>query len=291
MGSDRPSSRLLGALPHAGGSAAQGVLRPAAGEQLASTSTSRSAGIAALTVVERPRGIDLTRIDSAKTVRIWRVRGATASAVIAIALTQGCGGRSDGGATLDPPDLFVGGVLALQHPDCLVFADPSSARLLSGTLDRAIRDRYDAAVLVGSELSGPASRVTLESAEVSLGTIDGAKLHEFTFPASALIGPALPGGPAAWNVTSVPLVDDAAVLGDADMIVAEMRVSGTTLAGEPAQSQWFPFVIRICTGCLVSYPVEAIDPITGACVHTQGVALPDPPCRPGQDHMTDCRLL
>jgi hypothetical protein len=45
----------------------------------------------------------------------------------------------------------------------------------------------------------------------------------------------------------------------AGLVVAKVRVFGTTLGGEDVESSELAFPIEVCDGCLISYPADARD--------------------------------
>jgi hypothetical protein len=219
---------------------------------------------------------------------------ASFASLLALASTglAGCADNDSG--------LYVRGVLAIQAPDCVATADPSAAHLLGGVYDISIRGNlgYTAALLVGNQLvrrgdrdqlRTETSRVSLEGAEVTLLTETGSSITEFTVPGTGFVDPGTSDEPG-YGVMAAMLIPPG-VGSDGTRIVVEVRVFGTTLGGDEIESATLTFPITVCSGCLVTYPVEAIDPITGQCVLIDGQDPPDPPCRPGQDDPVDCRLL
>jgi hypothetical protein len=194
--------------------------------------------------------------------------------------------------------LFVRAVLAVQAPECAVKADPTSLHLMEGVLDVSLRDQYDAALLVGNQLvrrgdrdqlRTETSRITLEGAEVAVLDQSGNSVGEFSVPGTGFVDPGTSDDPG-YGAMSTTLIPPGMGASGSQMVV-EVRVFGTTLGGDEIESAKLTYPITVCSGCLVSQPLEATDPATGGCLATTGQDLPDLPCRVGQDDFVDCRLL
>jgi hypothetical protein len=76
-------------------------------------------------------------------------------------------------------------------------------------------------------------------------------------------------------------------LGSSVTVVAEVRVFGHTLGGDEIESAIFNFPIDVCYGCLVAFPLEAVE--NGSCLNATEAAPDFDGCRAGQDDPIDCR--
>jgi hypothetical protein len=75
-------------------------------------------------------------------------------------------------------------------------------------------------------------------------------------------------------------------------LVANIRVFGETLGGVELTSGDFTFPIDICYGCLIEYPLEALDAddqVGGLVCGVEGDGVSLEQCNPGQDEVIDCR--
>ncbi len=217
---------------------------------------------------------------------------AASSLALASAALTGCADNDSG--------LYVRGVLALTPPDCTITADPSALHLLGGVMDVRVRQGlgYSAALLVGNQLvrrgdrdqlRTETSRVSLEGAEVTLLTETGSSIAEFTVPGTGFVDPGSSDEPGYGSMAVMLIPPGVGTAGT--RIIVEVRVFGTTLGGDEIESATLTFPVTVCDGCLLSRPVEAIDPLTMECTAGAGEDPPDPPCRIGQDDPVDCRHL
>jgi hypothetical protein len=196
----------------------------------------------------------------------------------------------------DNSSMFIRGVLALQSPDCIAKADPSSTMLLEGVLDLAFRTNYQAALLVGNQLVAQGShdqvrtetsRIVVKGAIVTVRDAKGASLTSYTVDATGVIDPAS-GSDPNYGVVAVELIPDSLQLTPNTRVTADVQVFGDTLGDRSITSADLLFPIEVCYGCLVSFPADAIDPTTpNQCV---GTTTQDEPCFVGQDAPIDCRL-
>lgn len=195
--------------------------------------------------------------------------------------------------------LFVRQVIALPAGNCQAAADPSGLFWSSGVLDLALRDSYEASLLVGNQLvrrgsrdllRTESSRVIIRGAEVALLNDQKAVISEFSVPAAGFIDPGS-GDEPGYGVTSALLVPPGTATAGT-RIVAEVRVFGDTLGGDEITSAALAFPITVCNGCLISYPADADDPAQPGyqCASSGSDTSGDPPCRLGQDEAVDCRL-
>jgi hypothetical protein len=227
-------------------------------------------------------------------------------------LRRGCGwaavflGAWSIGCTDEQTGFFIQGNLVLESPDCVATAESSSALLLRGTLDVAIRPEYVATLLVGSQFASRGDKNNLRS-ETMIANITGAEVHlfkdtgerdgaPFTVPASGVITPDAGNDPGFGIVvatlvpalTGLQIAGELTSRGDVQTRVAEVIVFGKTIGGLDFESAPFNYVIRICEGCLVDFPTDALG-ATNTCTEPAQEAI-EPPCRFGQDDAVDCRL-
>jgi hypothetical protein len=200
--------------------------------------------------------------------------------------------------------LFIQGNAARIPPDCEVTAEETATLLGYGVLDVGLKLDYDASLLVGSQFTPRADKdnlrtetmiTTVEGAEVHLFDDEGAQLLEFTVPASGTILPEASdsAGYGIINATLIPQsVGDGLrgtlAPGQTVTRVAEVNVFGKTVGGVEVESAKIRYVIKVCQGCLVSFPSEALN-ANGECARfdQEPEAIP---CNAGQDAAVDCRL-
>lgn len=206
--------------------------------------------------------------------------------------TQGCADNESG--------LFVQAVLKIESPACTVQGDSSSVVLLGGVLDLAFRSNYVGALLVGNQLvrrgsrtqlRTETSRVVLKGAEVTVLDSGQSEVASFTVPGTGFVDPGT-GDDPGYGVMFAELIP-AGVGQSGQTMVVEVRVFGDTLGGDEITSAALTFPVSVCTGCLVSYPAAADDPVQPGyqCVtSSQGDTGIDIPCNFGQDDVIDCRL-
>ena len=202
--------------------------------------------------------------------------------------------------------LFVEGVMQLDSSTCVAKPDSSAILLAGGVMDVAFRTSYTAFVLVGNQLTQrgsreqlrtETSRITLRGAEVTLTTIDGKVLGNYSTVGTGFVNASAGDVPAyaAMSVDIIPsaLGTSAAVTG-AGTVLAKIRVFGDTLGNKAVTSSQLDFPIRICEGCLVGYPADARDPAAagGAYMCTSSASTTtstdEPPCVLGQDESFSC---
>lgn len=202
--------------------------------------------------------------------------------------------------------MFAVGVMALDKSTCVAKADNTSTLLAGGVMDVAFTQSYTGFVLVGNQLTQrgsreqlrtETSRVTLRGAEIKLTTIDGKLLGNYSTVGTGFINAAEGDVPsyAAMSVNIIPsALGSSSQLLDAGYVVAKIRVFGDTLGNTAVTSSELDFPIRICEGCLVTYPTEARDPTTagGAYKCTTSASTTttteEPPCVLGQDDSFAC---
>ncbi len=212
------------------------------------------------------------------------------------------------GCAENDSSLYVEGVLAPDSPSCEYSDDPGSAMLFRGTLDVAFRSKYEGIVLVGNQLAPRGNKAELDTetsglrirgSEVELTTSTGEVIQEFSVNSGGFVESNTSTSPGFGlaEVTMIPPAVGRDLAGELDgnrsatrTLIANIRVFGETLGGVEITSGDFTFPIDVCWGCLVEYPLEALDPMGNTYVcgaAGDGVALEQ--CRVGQDERIDCR--
>ncbi|MEY4543853.1 MAG: hypothetical protein RL685_48 [Pseudomonadota bacterium] len=207
------------------------------------------------------------------------------------------------GCTDEQSGLFIQGNAAREAPSCSVRAEASTTLLGYGVLDVGLKLDYDASLLVGSQLTPRADKDNLRT-ETMIAVVEGAEVHlfddegrpvvEFTVPASGVILPDDSGsaGYGIINATLIPqtqgdLLRGQLAPGQSVTRVAEVSVFGKTVGGLELESASLRYVIKVCMGCLVQFPPEALS--AGVCNRFDQPPATTP-CRGGQDEGVDCRL-
>jgi hypothetical protein len=234
------------------------------------------------------------------------VAGAFAAAGVG-ALTPAC---SDNNSSL-----FITAVLYDKAPTCVLTPDPTAEVLGGGVLDLAFTSSYQASLLVGNQLTSrgskstlrtETSRVTLRGAEIKLTDSQGNTLYNFSVNGTGFVDvsrgedsgfgifdaqliPAPIGTELIGKLRHLKEMPGADSLGTSDQVIALVRVFGNTLGNEDITSSELSFPITYCEGCLINFPLEALDPANSySC--TQGTQdVPQGGCRLGQDDPVDCR--
>lgn len=222
------------------------------------------------------------------------------------AIVVGLGILGAGAAcTEEQTGFFIRGNVVIEAPDCIASPEESSTLYSSGFLDVALTSEYIASLLVGSQLAPRGDKPNLRTetmitsitgAEVQLYESDGTLSTEYTVPATGTIAPdsSASAGFGIVTATLIPAAtaqDITATLpqGGVATRIAEIRVFGKTLGGLEIESSTFTYVIRICAGCLVNFPAEALD-ASGGCTASVTEFDGEGPCRLGQDESVDCRV-
>lgn len=204
--------------------------------------------------------------------------------------------------------MFVVGVMALDKTTCIAKADATAVILAGGIMDVEFVSSYRGFLLVGNQLTArgsreqirtETSRVALRGAEVTLTTLDGKLLGNYSTVGTGFVD-ASAGDVAAYAAMSVDIIPSALggsqALLDAGAVVAKIRVFGDTLGNIAVTSSELDFPIQICRGCLVTYPTSAADPsvpVGSPYLCTRAASTADTsndaaPCRPGQDDAFPC---
>lgn len=163
--------------------------------------------------------------------------------------------------------LFIEGVMALDRSDCVLRPEGNSVLLPSGIMDRALTSRYQAGLLVGSQLiqrgdkarlRTETARMSLLGAEISIESPAGGEL----IPAYSTIGTGFvnpsSGTEPGFGAIIVEIVPAGATLPEG-LVLAKIRAFGETLGGQEVESNEYSFPIQVCTGCLIAYPASAYD--------------------------------
>lgn len=165
--------------------------------------------------------------------------------------------------------MFIVGVQLRKSGACEVKPETDSALLASGTLDRLLSSEYQAALLIGNQVTQRGARerlrtetsnIALKGAEVKLETLQGASLAPpFSASGNGFVYAAegTDAGMADMFVSLIPASVSPNL--PPGTLVAKVRAFGTTLGGEDIESNELTFTIRVCDGCLISYPAEARD--------------------------------
>jgi hypothetical protein len=202
--------------------------------------------------------------------------------------------------------LFVVGVIALDPSTCVAKPDNTAVMLPGGIMDVRFTQSYTAFLLVGNQLTQrgsreqlrtETSRISLRGAEVTLTTLDGKAIGNYSTVGTGFVHNASGDVPsyAAMAVNIIPsaLATSDAVL-NAGTVLAKIRVFGDTLGNVPITSSELDFPIRVCDGCLVTYPSTAADPAAPAgtykCSTAASTVTTDEarPCVVGQDQSFPC---
>ncbi len=203
--------------------------------------------------------------------------------------------------------LFVVGVIDASSTTCVAKPDTTSALLASGTMDTAFTTSYTASLLVGNQLTQQGSReqlrtetsrISLRGAEVTLTTLDGRVIGNYSTVGTGFVDASAGDVPSyasmAVNVIPAALGGTDAVK-NARTVLAKIRVFGDSLGNSSITSSELDFPINICQGCLVKYPSDAADPTvvaggpykcTRAASATQTTDVE--PCIQGQDQTFSC---
>jgi hypothetical protein len=204
--------------------------------------------------------------------------------------------------------LFVVGVIRLDKTLCDAKADNTASTLASGVLDVAFTQSYTGFLLVGNQLTQrgsreqlrtETSRVTLRGAEITLTTLDGKALGNYSTVGTGFVNEAEGDVPsyAAMSVNIIPsaLGSNPALL-EAGTVVAKIRVFGDTLGNTAVTSSELDFPIRICQGCLVNYPTAAAELGPAGAAYkcskspTESQSTEPLPCLIGQDDGFPCTV-
>ena len=224
------------------------------------------------------------------------------SKTIAAGALLSCAALSMAGCAENESSLFVIGVFAIGETQCLAEPDSSAVLLSAGVVDRLLANGYQAAFLVGSHLTEQGSRekirtetsrLHIQGAHVTIYNTAGAEIAVPDAAATGLVHPASgtdPGLAAVFAQLIRPA--DFGALGAPGQIIVRVRFFGRTLGGQEIESGDYDFPVRVCDGCLISYPSEAADPTAppGQYLCDPGVQISTETviCNVGQDASLPC---
>ncbi len=223
------------------------------------------------------------------------------------AIFAACGGNSstsfanEGTPSADQQSLFLLGALKIDSADCVAQADATAAMLPGGIFDLAFSSSYSAQLLLKNRLAragfaNETEGVSLRSAEITLTTRDSSVLKKYSTVGVGFIDGATAS--AAYGIMSVTLIPAELALTEpvqsAQNLIAKIRVLGEAFNGMMLTSSELYLPIRVCTGCLVEYPVDAADPTPSPgsgylCTTSASEPAAAPaPCVLGQDLPFSC---
>lgn len=199
-----------------------------------------------------------------------------------------------------------------QNGACTYTDDPQQPQLFSGALDVGVRDNYFGVLLVGNQMiprgdpgnaRAESMRIHLNGGIVRLTELDGATISEFTSSAMGFADPQNNNAPD-YGVVGFTLIDapSAGILrgrlpnrAATVTVLAYVKAYGTTLGGKEIESDEFQLPIRVCNGCLVTFPAGTNDttqPGPNCLLAPSGAqgASTAAPCTIGQDEAVPCTL-
>lgn len=198
--------------------------------------------------------------------------------------------------------LFIVGVIDIGASTCVAKPDTTVVTLTAGVLDVAFASGYNAALLIGNQLTQrgsreqirtETSRISLRGAEVTVSTLDGKTLANFSSVGEGFVD-AQVGDVPSYGVMSVNMLPSALTGKDeirsAHTVLAKIRVFGDTLGNASITSNEFDFPITICEGCLVQYDSRDATQTAYMCSlpTTTMQTAQAAPCRLGQDQPFSC---
>lgn len=211
-------------------------------------------------------------------------------------------------------------IIANLVPDnsCVVSPNEQGPFLASGTLDLVVGVTYHLYPLVRNDMPSMAEMKSFSESDGRLEAhnvfLKEASLHysygnairlqetEKTVPIS---GTVFVNGLAAVPVEVIDLDMGNKLYGKPTLhtrsevdpyptsgLVVDVTIKGEMADGTEIQSNVFSYPIRVCRGCLLSFPPEADDQTNTEldCDNTSSQSIGDMPCHPGQDEVVDCRL-
>jgi hypothetical protein len=207
------------------------------------------------------------------------------------------------GCAENESSLYIEGVLAVEESGCVARPEPGATLRSFGVLDLALREDYTAVLLVGNQLSTQGdrnrlrtetARLVLTGAEVRIHDLADNLLDEYTVRANGFVDPAPSADSPGFGSVAVTIIQPESNIDVGDFIV-KIRVFGETLGHQEIESSELQFPLTVCRGCLISFPLEAleiIDAETGAvgCVADENDQIAEGFCAAGQDEPVDCRL-
>lgn len=204
-------------------------------------------------------------------------------------------------------EFFIKGVASFQG-SCTAQAQSDQLLLFEGVLDSSFERDYSAALLFGNQLTRTdrapdekvrteTSRISVQSAEVTVETGAGEIIKEYSVPVSGFADPTKSGEPG-FGLVAVPLIDAKTGIqlgntGNPVKVNTRVKLFGRTLGGVEVHSNEFNFLVTVCKGCLVAYDPTLND--AGAesqpnCLLPATSAATTAPCQVGQDAPVPCSL-
>jgi len=212
--------------------------------------------------------------------------------------------------------LYVQGVMlppiAMAGAACVFDPQPTAPlQLYQGILDIAFSNTYVPVLLMANEmvqrgssvqLRVETSRIQLQGATVRLTDATGAQITSFTALSGGFVN-ASDGNTPGYGAFAITVVDPDTVENvlrpqlmtryASKRVIAYIKPYGQSLGGLHVEAGEFEWPVEVCNGCLVSFPVDAQDPLrpTPNCLNAgTGAASVAQPCFFGQDQIIDCRL-
>lgn len=237
-----------------------------------------------------------------------RLIGSSLAAGIALVIASAC--------VENKGTLYVQGVMlppvAMVGMACLFDPQPTAAlQLDQGVLDIAFSNTYVPVFLMANEmvprgsqaqLRVETSKIQIQGATVRLTDATGAQITSFTALGSGYV-PESNGTSPGYGTFAVTVVDPDTVENvlrpqlktrySSKRVIAYVKPYGQTLGGLHVEAGEYEWPVEVCNGCLVSFPVDAQDPLqpTPNCLNAgAGAATIAQPCFFGQDQTIDCRL-
>ncbi|HEY5959870.1 MAG TPA: hypothetical protein VIV60_25120 [Polyangiaceae bacterium] len=221
-------------------------------------------------------------------------------AKVALGLVVGAVSGAVWGCADNDSTLFVVGVAKIES-DCTYSPSASTTLLPQGVYDVGFDGSYQVGLILGNQMASrgakarsrvETSRITLEGAEVRLSLPSGGEAHvPFTAPGAGFVDVGL-GQDPGYGILSIVIIPELsnAVIGTAltdGYVIADIKAFGKTLGGQEVESNVFKFPVKVCRGCLVTYPASELD-ADGNCLGSAATEASSGPCNWGQDTPVVC---
>ena len=201
--------------------------------------------------------------------------------------------------------IILGNVVGVpqQAGPCTYAVDSTLVLRAGGTVDVSVRNNYIASLAVENQLilrrdelnaRAETSYGVFRDAEVRMTDGAGNAVTSFTTPVTQNDVP--PG--ARRGIVFTPMVDPNLMnklatelkFGEARDYISYVKLNGRTSGNKTIATDEFQYLIRVCRGCLVSFPAASRDPSIAKpnCKSTEAPEG-DPPCSFGIDDRLDCR--
>jgi hypothetical protein len=250
--------------------------------------------------------MSLAVCDHQGAARVWMLSATRRLWQRSVGFAIGLACLTSWGCAENEQSIFIRQVsVALEGDSCTLTADPSTRFLGRGQLDGALRQTYEAMLLIANQMTARASREQVR-AETSSVRLEGSEVFAVedvtgqvvfgpsTIPGSGFLDPGTGTEPSYGLLGSVLFGESAqsSVVSDlkskvraSAIVTSHVRVFGHTLGETYVESGEFLFPIELCYGCLVRYPTDGSSCEVGSSTTTIGE-----PCIPGQDEGVDCRI-